>query len=212
TAPLVVLACVLLSSNVATPSRLLMVVSFAYAYVSTVMLAGGIVSPFTQTHLRLSLYFLLYHIVGSGFFVLSGGWLLTDTRGEVFAGVAGGLSMLLFVMLNFLGNFSWVFMYMRYISFAYALTGSYICVNGFLTSLDSTTSVFSMAYYGGGCFLFFVSGLLAFSYGYTAVLEIITADNPLWHPGSVHLRTLCKFLTRHDLEWHMTRNSCQATS
>ncbi|EEC15767.1 hypothetical protein IscW_ISCW012903 [Ixodes scapularis] len=93
TAPLVVLACVLLSSNVATPSRLLMVVSFAYAYVSTVMLAGGLVSPFTQTHLRLSLYFLLYHIVGSGFFVLSGGWLLTDIRGEVFAGVAGAIAL-----------------------------------------------------------------------------------------------------------------------
>ncbi|CAN8002964.1 unnamed protein product [Ixodes hexagonus] len=93
TAPLAVLACVLLSSNDATPSRLLMVVSFAYAYVSTVMLAGGIVSPFTQARLRLSLYFLLYHLVGSGFFVISGGWLLSDTKGEALAGLAGTIAL-----------------------------------------------------------------------------------------------------------------------
>ncbi|XP_070393464.1 uncharacterized protein [Dermacentor albipictus] len=50
------LVAVMLSSNETLAAELMVVSSFAYGYVSLIMLAGGIVSPYTQALLPLSLY------------------------------------------------------------------------------------------------------------------------------------------------------------
>ncbi|XP_040354657.1 uncharacterized protein LOC121045666 [Ixodes scapularis] len=85
--------CVLLSGSEQTASRVTLMVSFAFAYVSSVMLLGGISSPYTQAYLPLSLYFLLYHLVGSGFFLITSGWLLSVAKKEVLDKVAAGLGL-----------------------------------------------------------------------------------------------------------------------
>ncbi|KAG0410883.1 hypothetical protein HPB47_011999, partial [Ixodes persulcatus] len=85
--------CVLLSGSEQTASRVTLMVSFAFAYVSSVMLLGGISSPYTQAYLPLSLYFLLYHLVGSGFFLITSGWLLSVAKEEVLDKVAAGLGL-----------------------------------------------------------------------------------------------------------------------
>ncbi|KAH8023634.1 hypothetical protein HPB51_015130 [Rhipicephalus microplus] len=85
---MVALVAVMLSSNETTAAELMVVSSFAYGYVSIMMLAGGIVSPYTQALLPLSLYFLLYHLIGSGFLLLSGGWLMGVANGEFLMQVA----------------------------------------------------------------------------------------------------------------------------
>ncbi|XP_050034492.2 uncharacterized protein [Dermacentor andersoni] len=84
------LVAVMLSSNESLAAELMVVSSFAYGYVSLMMLAGGIVSPYTQALLPLSLYFLLYHLIGSAFLLLSGGWLMGVAKGEFLMQVAAG--------------------------------------------------------------------------------------------------------------------------
>ncbi|KAH6930277.1 hypothetical protein HPB50_012289 [Hyalomma asiaticum] len=84
------LVAVMLSSNESTAAELMVVSSFAYGYISIMMLAGGIVSPYTQALLPLSLYFLLYHLIGSAFLLLSGGWLMGVAKGEFLMQVASG--------------------------------------------------------------------------------------------------------------------------
>ncbi|XP_070393453.1 uncharacterized protein [Dermacentor albipictus] len=84
------LVAVMLSSNETLAAELTVVSSFAYGYVSLIMLAGGIVSPYSQALLPLSLYFLLYHLIGSAFLLLSGGWLMGVAKGEFLMQVAAG--------------------------------------------------------------------------------------------------------------------------
>ncbi|XP_050036078.1 uncharacterized protein [Dermacentor andersoni] len=80
----------MLSSNDSLAAELMVVSSFAYGYISLMMLAGGIVSPYTQALLPLSLYYLLYHLIGSAFLLLSGGWLMGVAKGEFLMQVAAG--------------------------------------------------------------------------------------------------------------------------
>ncbi|KAG0420615.1 hypothetical protein HPB47_003395 [Ixodes persulcatus] len=85
------------------------------------------------------------------------------------------LSMALFLMVNLTNNHSDVFIYVRYISFTYSLMGVYLACQGLFSSLDSSITVFSVVYYGCGCFLFLSAGFLIFSHGYTEALGIISA-------------------------------------
>ncbi|XP_042150359.1 uncharacterized protein LOC8050867 isoform X2 [Ixodes scapularis] len=85
------------------------------------------------------------------------------------------LSMALFLMVNLTKNHSDVFMYVRYISFTYSLMGVYLACQGLFSSLDSSITVFSVTYYGCGCFLFLSAGFLIFSHGHTEALGIISA-------------------------------------
>ncbi|XP_037573023.2 uncharacterized protein LOC119455673 [Dermacentor silvarum] len=80
----------MLSSNESVAAELMVVSSFAYGYISLMMLVGGIVSPYTQALLPLSLYYLLYHLIGSAFLLLSGGWLMGAAKGEILMQVASG--------------------------------------------------------------------------------------------------------------------------
>ncbi|XP_077525316.1 uncharacterized protein LOC144136668 [Amblyomma americanum] len=84
------LVVIMLSTNQSTAAKLMVVVSFADGYTSLVMLMGGIVSPYTQAYLPLSLYFLLYHLVGSCFLLLSSGWLMGKANGEILMQAAAG--------------------------------------------------------------------------------------------------------------------------
>ncbi|CAN8003286.1 unnamed protein product [Ixodes hexagonus] len=53
------------------------------------------------------------------------------------------LSLLLFLMAQLSDSHSSdVFLYIRYISFTYALMGAYLCTHGLFSSIDSTISVF----------------------------------------------------------------------
>ncbi|XP_077564426.1 uncharacterized protein LOC144179875 [Haemaphysalis longicornis] len=84
------LVAVLLSTDDGTSSKLMLVVAFAYGYTSLVMLMGGIISPYTQAYLPLSLYSLLYHLVGSGFLLITGGWLMGAAKGGFLMQLAAG--------------------------------------------------------------------------------------------------------------------------
>ncbi|KAH7946126.1 hypothetical protein HPB49_020570 [Dermacentor silvarum] len=86
------LVAVMLSSNESVAAELMVVSSFAYGYISLMMLVGGIVSPYTQALLPLSLYYLLYHLIGSAFLLLSGGWLMGAAKGEILMQVASAAS------------------------------------------------------------------------------------------------------------------------
>nr|XP_037279815.1 uncharacterized protein LOC119172773 [Rhipicephalus microplus] len=81
-------------------------------------------------------------------------------------------SATLFVMVLASANHDGIYMWLGHLSFTYSLVGLYLAVHSLFSSLDSTTTVFSVLYYGVGAFLFLASGVGVFSKGYDGIMSI----------------------------------------
>ncbi|XP_064486781.1 uncharacterized protein LOC135399047 isoform X2 [Ornithodoros turicata] len=96
--PLITLILALVSELESTSTRLLLLITFSYLYTSTCMLMGGICSPYTQAYLPLSLYFMLYHLVGSCFFLVAASWIMTSSEDHGVAKAAAGTGIVVAIV------------------------------------------------------------------------------------------------------------------
>ncbi|XP_075550203.1 uncharacterized protein LOC142583599 [Dermacentor variabilis] len=80
---------------------------------------------------------------------------------------------MLFILLHITSNTSGAYMWLCYLSFTYSLVGVYLAVHSLFSSLDSTTTVFSVLYYGSGSFFFLAGGVGVLSKGYDGFLNLL---------------------------------------
>ncbi|XP_064483147.1 uncharacterized protein LOC135395999 [Ornithodoros turicata] len=93
--PTCALLVLVLSPLDTTASRLLFVTTFAFGYVSTVVLASCLISPFTEVYLTLCLYVFLFHLAASTVYFMSAAWLLYAANDDdIFSRVGAILGLL----------------------------------------------------------------------------------------------------------------------
>ncbi|XP_049271901.1 uncharacterized protein LOC125758598 [Rhipicephalus sanguineus] len=104
--------------------------------------------------------------------------------GKCFAGT-------LFIMLMASANHDGIYMWLGHLSFTYTLVGIYLAVHSLFSSLDSTTTVFSVLYYGMGAFLFLAAGIGVFSKGYDGMMGIVIGSFSVALGGIMTVFAVC---------------------
>ncbi|XP_070393462.1 uncharacterized protein [Dermacentor albipictus] len=100
-------------------------------------------------------------------------------------------SAMLFILLHITSNTSGVYMWLGYVSFTYSLVGIYLAVHSLISSIDSTTTVFSVLYYGSGSIFFLAGGVGVLSKGYDGFLSLLIGSFSLVLGTLMSAFTLC---------------------
>ncbi|XP_077485169.1 uncharacterized protein LOC144095264 [Amblyomma americanum] len=95
------------------------------------------------------------------------------TRRGIASTVVTVLSITLFLVLNIASDVTGVYLWLRYLSFTYSLMGVFQSAHSFLSSVDSSTTVFSVLYYGVGSVFFLAGGIGVLTKGYAGVASLV---------------------------------------
>ncbi|KAL1441247.1 hypothetical protein MTO96_008669 [Rhipicephalus appendiculatus] len=87
------------------------------------------------------------------------------SRRGIASSLVTGFSVTVFIMLVASSRHDGVYMWLGHLSFTYTLVGLYLAAHSLMSSLDSTTNVFSVLYYGTGAFMFVLMGIGVFTKG-----------------------------------------------